>query len=266
MKHQKLIAVGYSPTGTTKKILEGICLGWGDGSEILDISLPSARTERPVVGDMLVVGVPVYAGRIPKETRPFLEALRGDGKPAIAVVVYGNRGYEDALLELGDTLRCSGFKVVAGGAFIGEHSYATEEFPTAMGRPDSDDMALAESFGKRLKELYCVGLQDLAEVDLPGNKPYRAPAVMPEGSPETIKEKCTLCGKCASVCPVGAIDPSDPSITDGVACTFCCACVKGCPTGARVLTLEPMVAISKRLWDNCSVRKEPEVFLAGEKD
>ncbi|SMG43190.1 4Fe-4S binding protein [Dethiosulfovibrio salsuginis] len=260
MGNTKLVAVAYSPTGTTLKVLEGIRSGWGEPSEILNVTAPCDRTNGPIAGDIVVVGVPVYSGRIPKEVRSFLETLRGDGRPAVAVVVYGNRHYDDALLELGNTLLGSGFKVVAGGAFIGEHSFATEEYPTAMGRPDQDDMAQAQSFGRAVREICLGGLDDIAEVELPGKEPYKEPSVMPEGSPDTIVEKCILCGKCASLCPVGAIDVIDPSVTDGVACTFCCACVKGCPTGARVLTLEPVASVGKRLWDNFSARREPEVF------
>ena len=124
MGNMKLVAVGYSPTGTTLKSLEGIRSGWGEPSEMLNITAPSDRTNKPVAWDIVVVGAPVYSGRIPKEARSFLETLKGDGRPA-----------------------------VAGGAFIGEHSFATEEYPTALGRSDQDDMAQAQSFGKAIREL-----------------------------------------------------------------------------------------------------------------
>lgn len=38
------------------------------------------------------------------------------GTPAIAVCVYGNRDYDDALIELKDAIEANGFKTVAAAA------------------------------------------------------------------------------------------------------------------------------------------------------
>ena len=54
-------------------------------------------------GDLLVVGMPVYSGRIPASALPALRKFRGNGTPAVVVCVYGNRDYDDALLELRKT-------------------------------------------------------------------------------------------------------------------------------------------------------------------
>ena len=40
--------------------------------------------------------------------------------PAVLVVVYGNRAYDDALLELSDIATGAGFVPLAAGAFVGE--------------------------------------------------------------------------------------------------------------------------------------------------
>ena len=74
--------------------------------------------------DIVIVGVPVYAGRVPNVLLKYLNTMSGNGALAIAVVLYGNRNYDDALLELKDILEANGFKVIAGGAFIGEHAFS----------------------------------------------------------------------------------------------------------------------------------------------
>ena len=63
--------------------------------------------------------------------------IHGNNTPAVAVCVYGNRDYDDALLEIKDTLNGNGFRTFAAGAFIGRHCI----FPkVAEGRPDASDL------------------------------------------------------------------------------------------------------------------------------
>ena len=46
------------------------------------------------------------------------------------------------------------------------------------------------------------------------------------------KNKCTDCGLCTEVCPMGAIDPADVSKVPGI-CIKCGACEKKCPVHAK---------------------------------
>jgi hypothetical protein len=55
--------------------------------------------------ELVLIGVPVYAGRVPLEAVAKLRRLRVDRVPAVIIVVYGNREIEDALLELKDLAR-----------------------------------------------------------------------------------------------------------------------------------------------------------------
>lgn len=253
----------FSPTGTTKKVLEGIAAGLGaDAPEHVNLTLPSSRSpEIEVMHGLTVIGVPVYAGRVPREAVRRLGTIRTDRAPAVLVVVYGNRVYEDALLELRDLTVERGFLPVAGGAFIGEHSFATETVPIANGRPDIADLAGARKFGQLVREKIMGSPSPEALASVPGNFPYKQGSALSNISPLTLEDSCILCGTCASVCPVGAITVDDAVSTDRAACIRCCACVKNCPTGARMMDDPTIKKLSEWLNANCRERKEPEFFL-----
>jgi ferredoxin len=258
--------VYFSPTKTTQKILEGIALGTAIGKiEHLDLTPPEAKTLGldEMQDELVILGVPVYSGRVPLEAVPRLQRLKANRTPAVIIVVYGNREFEDALLELKDLARESGFIPVAGGAFIGEHSFANDTTPIANGRPDPEDLIKAKEFGMKIREKM-KGIESIggvSQLEVPGNSPYKQRRKPAEISPSTSEDPCTLCGTCASVCPVAAITVEKTVETDKLACILCCACVKNCPTGARVME-EPMLKqMAEWLSTNCQTRKEPEIFV-----
>ena len=80
-----------------------------------------------------------------------MRRVKGDGTPAVLVVVYGNREFEDALIELRDLMVEQGFRPVAGAAFIGEHSFSNDATPIALGRPDAEDLVKARAFGEEVR-------------------------------------------------------------------------------------------------------------------
>lgn len=266
MKFKNVKILYYSPTGTTAKICEEIFRGLElKNVETVNITDKTMRScKAPQMDEsLLILGLPVYSGRIPEETKEYLNKLEGNNSPVVLVAVYGNRHYDDALLEMRDLISKKGFIVVAAAAFIGEHSFSTEKMPIASGRPDVEDLNKARHFGKEVSEILkgISSLSEIGKIEIPGKFPYKDGFTSPNGSPETDPDKCIRCGACARVCPVGAISAKDLSYTDGTLCTFCCACIKACPTGARHLTLQPIIASTKKLFDNCKERKEPETFL-----
>ena len=268
MKYSAVKIAYFSPTGTTRKVLKGIAEGLGaDNVEQIDLTLPEADTPQPVEiqDELVLLGVPVYEGRVAKTAIPRLRRLKAAKTPAVIVVVYGNRDYEDALLELHDLTRELGFLPVACGAFIGEHSFASEERPLANGRPDAEDIMAAREFGAKIS----AKMNDLDHFDKvslvkpPGNKPYieRDRSALEDKAPTSMEETCTLCGTCASLCPVGAITIVDTVETDNLACILCNACVKSCPTGSRVVD-DPMInKIVNWVCRNYQDRREPEIFV-----
>ena len=216
--------------------------------------------------DIVIIGAPVYAGRIPLVTIQRLEKITVKGIPAVVVVLYGNRDYEDALLELINLSRSCGFHPVAAGAFIGEHSFATGTYPIEMGRPDQNDLALAENFGAKVaqKLLFKDFSPAKNELPVPGNHPYKKRPPAHGQSPITQADQadlCTLCGTCAGVVPTQIIEVTDTVTTDQSGCIACCACIKNCPTQARIYTASAINEKAQWLHENFSERKSPEIFI-----
>ena len=107
-KSKRVCSVYFSPTGGTKKVVNTISSVLGDKLslpvEIFDFTLPKER-ENPLVfnsDDIVVIGTPVYAGRVPNVLLKFLDTIKGEGATAIPVVVFGNRNYDEALCELSE--------------------------------------------------------------------------------------------------------------------------------------------------------------------
>ena len=184
-----------------------------------------------------------------------LGAVSGNGAPAVVLAVYGNRAYEDALLELADAVRARGFRVVAAGAFIARHSMVTE---LAAGRPDAADKAAMADFGAKVKAK--LAADDFSEPAIPGNRPYKKYGGVPL-HPGANRQRCVKCGKCARECPVGAIPADAPYKTENDKCITCMHCVFTCPNYARGLSPVLLAATRTKLKKVCADRRSPEVFV-----
>jgi ferredoxin/flavodoxin len=266
MEYKRIKMVYFSPTKTTKKVLESIADKMGvDEVEDLDLTYPleSQQTFTASPDEIVIIGSPVYAGRLPVEATHRFKQLRANNTLAVIVVVYGNRAFEDALLELKNLVIELGFTPIAGGAFIAEHSYSTKEAPIAEGRPDGLDMQKTEAFALKIKDKIKTLLPSQMQNDLevPGNFPYKDAMSPSEVAPVTDQELCNVRGTCIDACPTGAIFLDEYIQTYAQLCIRCCACIKSCPNEARVIEDSAWKAIGARLNANCQVRKEPEIFL-----
>ena len=251
MNIEKWIIAHFSPTGGTKKIADAIAAGFNIPIEEMDLTKADSAVTLGE-NDALMAVLPVYAGRVPQISLERLAALKGNGQKAVAVVVYGNREYEDALLETRDALEANGFRVVAAAAFIAEHSIVRS---IANRRPDGADEALCRQFAADVM----AKPDDSAPVLVPGNTPYKE--LKPAAFHPAANENCTKCGACARQCPVGAIPLDDPSHTNNDLCINCMRCVQVCPVSSRALPDAFLTKITQMLNEHAAGYKRPVVFL-----
>ena len=250
----------FSPTGTTETVSTSIVRGLAAKNVIhYDLTRPNASFEVALTDGMAIIATPVYAGRVPELFLQRFQGITARGVPAVLVALYGNREFEDALVELRDVSIAKGFNVVAAGAFIGEHSYSTRAHPIALGRPNAEDLELATRFGKQIAAK--IQRKDLDVPSIEGNVPYKKRIQLGGVAPETDDRKCTLCGKCAAVCPTGIITVSDSIKTHADSCIMCCACVKGCNFEARTFNHPQIEEKRVMLQNNCSTPKTPAIYL-----
>lgn len=184
-----------------------------------------------------------------------IEKINGNGAKAIALVVYGNRDYDDALLELADILASQGFRVIAAGAFIGEHSI----FPkVGTSRPDASDMEKLAEFGQKSRMVLESGV--VPSLKIKGNRPYKKYGGVPL-QPKGDKSTCISCGRCVELCPTEAIDYAEPWLTDANWCISCGRCIYACRQSARTYGGLKYSVIGTIFKAAFSKRKEPEMIL-----
>ena len=261
----------FSPTSTTKKICTSVARGMGARDfQVFDITLPKIRASiinnsKTVFEniDHLIVGAPVYSGKLPLQVLECLRAVDGNGKRASAIVVYGNRDYGIALHCMVKLLSEHGFNVGAAGAFVGQHSYS-EIIPVAIGRPDKLDLEKAHHLGMRsLNTNFYLSPDDIpVQIDM-ASKSDKYSAI----SPFHINAQCIQCGKCAKKCPVGLLSFDTGQYLTREAkkqCIGCMACSRICMQHAKVAKVNPIVKlIIKQILKKASrERKEPLVIIA----
>lgn len=267
-----IISAYFSPTGTTKKITWTVAEAIhrslrGSSVSRRDFTLPQAR-QAPLeflAGDIVVLGMPVYAGRVPNLLLPYLNSLAGSGAIGLPIAVYGNRHFDYALIELSELMKQAGLRVIGGGAFIGEHSFSKV---LAKDRPDDNDLAIARRFGEAIAEK--IRRNDLSHVKLPGDENDQAyyqpkaqagdPIDIRPVKPVTDKVRCIDCRLCAKRCPLGSIDFEDVSKTPGI-CMKCGSCIKGCPTQAKFFNDPGYLYHKTNLEETYTARKEPVYLL-----
>lgn len=283
-------ALYFSPTGTTRRVVKAFAKGFGGTLIENDITLPESRKNvvkadpvrtgglapdpeapaidaSPVLSRLAVFAGPVYGGRSFKLLTSTIAKLNGEGRPAVILCTYGGRHYDMALADLYDAATKAGFEVVACGAFIGEHSFSRK---IQTGRPNADDLALAESFGKSVREKLSAGTlrpmtpeqipQCPVDLDAIGMHRERLGRLTPNRpAPD---ERCLRCGACASVCPLGLINVDDSDdINPG--CLKCNTCVKTCPIGSMQFRQEDFLEVARNCEETFGKEtREPEVWFA----
>lgn len=275
MKINRVYAVYFSPTGTTRTVVTYLATRVAGKLKlpvrVWDFTLPVQRLQIPETEatDLFILGLPVYAGRLPNLMLSYLSSFAGQGARAIPVVLYGNRSYGNALIELRDLLENSGFHTIAAAAFVGQHSFSDQ---LAGGRPDADDLKSADLFTEtiltRIKTIPVTG--DRLPVNVPGKGApdyggYYRPLGY-DGNPVDIlkvkpltTEDCIHCKRCAGVCPLGSIDSEKADQIKGI-CIKCNACIKICPVHAKRLTDPAYLSHLQYLETHCTSRAAVELY------
>ena len=274
MKISKVYAVYFSPAGSTKDVAERIAAKIASALNVpftgIDFTLPEGRKEkyRFASDELVVFGTPTYAGRIPNKALPFVQELfEADGTPAVSVVTYGNRNFDSSLTELVEEMGKNGFRVLAAVAWTCRHVFSKLLAP---GRPDAEDHAKMDAFAEECAaRVQSADAAVWAPPVVRGGEPV-APYYVPKGvdglpakflkaKPLTDMDKCTKCGICAKVCPLGSISFEDFSEVPGI-CIKCQACVVKCPEGAKYFEDAAFLSHVKMLEQNFTRRSEPECY------
>ena len=245
----------FSPTGGTGRVSEILCHGMCKESNVTDLCVKADDIQLPDINedDLAVIAMPVFAGRVPAMAIERLRMVNSHGARCVVVAVFGNRAYDDALLELQDVASEMGFRVIAAVAAVAEHSIIRKY---GKGRPDADDEQELRQFGVEI--LHKAASDDCTMPQVPGNRPYKQAGKVPQPKG---RRGCNHCGICATQCPADAIPLSDPKKVDTSKCISCMKCVSVCPTGARGIGVIMNFLATQGLKKVCATRKGNELYI-----
>ena len=252
----RIFEIIFSPTGGTQKCADIFAAAFEQEVELIDLSDYSYDFTLSDIteDDICIIAAPAFGGRIPETAANRLKLVKGNGAKAILIAVYGNREFEDCLVELHDIVSENGFVPIAGVGAIAEHSLIRK---FGAGRPDANDIEELSTFADKIIEKINSGKMNAPT--LPGNRPYKVfsgSSVRPLTS-----DACVKCKLCAWQCPVEAITEDAPHLTDNDKCISCMRCISVCPNAARYLAPETIDAVTQRLSAVASERKSNSLYL-----
>ena len=248
----KIHQIIFSPTGGTQRANEILCQGMDKECVVTDLCVKAADIRLPNIqeDDLAVIAMPVFAGRVPALAVERLRMVNPNSSKCVVVAVFGNRAYDDALLEMQGVATEMGFRVIAA---VAEHSIIRKY---GKGRPDADDEQTLRQFGAEI--LKKAESNDCTMPQVPGNRPYKKGGKVPQPKG---RRGCNRCGVCANQCPTDAIPLSDPKTVDSAKCISCMKCVSVCPKGARGIGTVMNFLATQGLKKVCATRKENELYL-----
>lgn len=245
----KTFTVTFSPTETSKRVSEWISDVFSTEKTRIDLCSKEVQDIMLTAEDICIFSMPCYGGRIPQIATERLNHIHGSNTNAIVCITYGNRAFDDALLELTELVTDHGFHVLSACAIVSEHNIMKI---FAKGRPTLEDKQKITEFA--LATLDKLKHNNRSVPIIPGQHPYKEIAVK---HPDIFVDHshCIACGLCAAECPVQAISEGDWE-TDQVNCIGCMRCIKCCPTNCRSLDEKALNAMIEHLRPSCESRKD----------
>lgn len=250
----QLYMISFSPTGTSRRVAEGIAEAFSNEKTVVDLCEETVGEMQIGKEDICIFSAPCYGGRIPQTAAERLSHIHGEQTPAIVLITFGNRAFEDALLELADSVEKNGFRVIAGCAVSAEHNIM---HIFGQGRPDGLDWKEIRRFSNAAAEKINAG--ETERPLLPGSRPYKE---RHGGKPPILvnEKTCVKCGLCAQKCPVKAISPDGRHLKEEL-CIACMRCIQLCPQNSRSIPKTYVDGLIQRLGDACRERKRNEFYL-----
>ena len=275
IKIRRVLSVCFSPCGHTR---QAVCLTAQEAGAVLKVpveevslTLPENRIQEISFSgdDLAFVGSPTYAGRVPNKIAPeLIRLLHGTGTPAVPVVTFGNRSYDNSLAELTAILVNNGFRPVSAGAFCMPHVFSGS---LGARHPDDRDRELMKKLGRAAAEAAVHLGEDTdgyVPLHVPGDSeaPYYTPlgtdgqpARFLKAHPLLHDDLCRKCGTCAEACPMGSVSREDPSAMTGI-CIKCQACIRSCPAHARYFADPAFLSHVEMLERTYARPAESEIF------
>lgn len=262
-----IIGIYFSPTGGTRAIADHAChtlsQHLGTPYRLQSYTLPAERENRQPIAtnDIVVWASPVYAGRVPNKTLDFIgQLMRGSGNKGIAIAVFGNRNYDNALAEMCQLMAEAYITPVAAAAMVSRHAFAPTEIAT--GRPNEHDYAEMDAW------LTHIDWEKTAQV--PGStangyyQPLKAdgtPANFLKAKPVLNESRCMLCAKCKRACPMGSIEITYKGPEFHGLCIKCQACIVRCPEQALSFADEDLASHVEMLRKNYATPSKENKFF-----
>ena len=107
----KLYEFCFSPTGGCRKVSTASARDGIARKLFIDLTDPEGVWPIPEKDDVCIFTAPAFAGRSAGTGSGAVKQLTGNGAAAILTAVYGNRAFDDTLLELKNLLTEAGFSL-----------------------------------------------------------------------------------------------------------------------------------------------------------
>ena len=149
---------------------------------------------------IVVIGMPVYVGKIPLPAANVLRGIKGNGAMTLTAVSYGGRSYGNALFELNSLAEDCGFRPIGAGAFL--ISYMARRNSATSSAPALDIESMAEfsnAASAKIKRLTGCEIEELkikpAPLEVSGRMPvHKISRISPKAAATAQKviEKISL--------------------------------------------------------------------------